>query len=319
MGASFDSVWVPRLTANFLTSYEGCLAKQWATPLCKIVTDADEFIKLIDLGTVGAVRQYSGPRQTTRPIAYQLTQQNLPWELTMEIDAEDVNRDKIGMWEAKASEIGGKYADHPTKLAAATIVANPVGFDGKTFFNTAHPVGSATAINNNVTSSQIPSLACATAATPTVVEAANQLVQLITYFYTFTDEAGDPINGDAREFLVVTSNPQILGAYISAIFSEQLTSGQTNPLKAGFEVKGWKIDAALEPRLGTVTNAKIQIFRKDSIIKPLIWGEERGMEILRLGDSSDLYMTKNKYLWGAKAVRSLGVGRWQHAIQATLS
>ena len=155
-----------------------------------------EFLKAVDLGTVGAVRQYSGPRQETHVKPYTITQQNLPYELTMQIDCEDVNRDYLGMFETKAAEMGAKFADHITKLVIAQTLANPNSFDGTAFFGT-HVVG-ANSIINDLTATQCPGLAAGVAAAPTVVEAATFITQVLGWFYTFLDEAGDPINGSAQ-------------------------------------------------------------------------------------------------------------------------
>jgi len=305
------------LMGAFMESYEGCVEKAWGNPLTHQLTDVGEFVKPIDLGSVGAVRQFSGPRQSTKPRVYTLTQQNVPWEISMEIDVEDVNRDKLGMFETKAKEMGSKFADHPTKLLIQDLLNNPICFDGTAFFGT-HTVGTGTIIND-VSATQIPALAAAIAAAPTAVEMSNIVTQILGYFYTFIDEAGDPINGDAREFMFATSNPTVKAAIDAVIFSEQITQGQTNLVRAGWEVKGWRVNSVLDPRLGSLTNTIFYMFRTDSIVKPFIWAEETPLHLQYLGEGSDNAVKNNKYLWGTKAVRSVGVGRYQHCVRATLS
>ncbi len=322
-GGVFDSVWVPTLVGAFLTAYEGEVDKSWGDPLMKKVTDVGEFVKLIDMGTVGSVRKFSGPRQTTRPRVYPITQTNYPFELSFAIPIEDVNRDKLGMWESKAAEIGAKFADHPTKMLIGStadgsgLLGNPNCFDGTAFFGT--HANSGHTIVNDISSTQVPALAAATAAAPTAVEMSNIITQLLGYFFTFLDEAGDPINGSARNFVFATSNPTVHGAILAAITSMQLSQGQTNPLLAGWAPKGYKFDARLDSRLGTSTSVIFYFFRADSIITPFIWAEEQALEMSYLGEGSDRAFDDNEYAWGGKAVRSVGPGRYQHAIRATLS
>lgn len=326
MSSKYDSVWVPTLQGAFLTEYEGVINKQWTTPITRKYTDIGEYLKLVDLGTVGAVRQFTGPRQAIDPIVYQQTQQNLPYEMTMEIDAEDVRRDALGMFVTKASEMGAKFGDHINKLVLALMTANGNCFDGTTFFGTTHPVNGTTQSNDlSSTTSGIgadfvsANFSGSSASAPTAVMMATAIQSGITYFYSMVDEAGDPINGTAKDFEIVTSNPKIMASANAAINSLQLNQGVTNPLYAGLESKGWTFTSMLEPRLGALNSSVFYIFRTDSIVKPFAWGEEVGLEINYLGAGSYGAIYNNKYTWAAKAVRSAAFGRYQHSLRCTLS
>lgn len=318
MGTKFDSVWVPTLTGNFLKSYEGGLGKMWSNDITLKVDAPGEYLKVTDIGTAGAVRQFSGRRNFTSPTIYQVTQQNLPYELTLPIDIEDIRRDTLGLWPAKAAEMGGKFADHVNKLVVATIKANPTAGDNVAFFSASHPVNGTTQ-KNILTASEVGALDVTTAAAPTAVEMANALVGVIGYIGTLIDEAGDPINGTARAFKIVTSNPAVYASTLAAIKSQQLNSGQTNPLFAGMEAGGYSFVVALEPRLASVTSADFYVFRVDSEVKPFVWGEEHGIEMNFLGEGSTSAVLDNVYIYAAKAVRSVGIGRYQHAFKCTLS
>jgi phage major head subunit gpT-like protein len=331
MASKFDSVWVPTLQGAFLTSYEGVLNSNWSLPITRRYDAPGEFLKLADIGTVGAVRQLEGRRQFTSPRVYTATLQNLPYELTMPIDVEDYNRDAIGLWESKASEMGAKFGDHINKLNIANITSNPTCFDGTAYFGSQHPVNNTTQ-TNDISSSQVAALASAgfsgsTAAAPTALQMANVIVGVCAYFYSLIDEAGDPINGGAREFEIVTSNPAVYAAVLAAVNSFQLSQGQTNPLYAGLEnqtfpglnSKQWRFLPAFDPRLGSSTSAVFYAFRTDSEVKPLVWAEEKGLEMKFLGPGSTSDVLDNQYIFAAKAVRSVGVGRYQHALRCTLS
>ena len=75
--------------------------------------------------------------------------------------------------------------------------------------------------------------------------------------------------------MIATSNPVVYAAINAAIYSYQITQGQTNPLYAGWETKGWDIALSFDPRLGATNSTTFWVFRRDSIVKPMIWGEER--------------------------------------------
>jgi phage major head subunit gpT-like protein len=251
----------------------------------------------------------------------------------MAIDVEDVRRDSLGMFESKASEMGAKFADHVNKLVISQMTANPVGFDGVSFFGSTHPVNGTTQ-TNDLSSSQVASLASsgytgATASAPTPVMMAAVILGIAAYSYSLIDEAGDPINGGAKEFEFVTSNPAVYAAMISAIDSLQLSQGQTNVLDAlqdggakaryTYNPKSFRFLAMFDPRLGSSTSSVFYTFRTDSDVKPFAWGEESGLEINYLGEGSYPAVKDNQFIWAAKAVRSVGVGRYQHAFRATIS
>jgi phage major head subunit gpT-like protein len=313
----FDSIWVPNLTAAFVQSYEGTLNNMWSSKITRKIDGVGEFTKLVDLGTVGSVRQFSGPRQNASPTPYTAIVQNLPYELTLEVDIEDVNRDNLGMWEAKSSEIGAKFAWQVDKLAAALIVANPTSLDGTAFFGNAHAI--ATNIND-LSVTQVGAFQTATGggATPTAAEMMNSIMGAVAYQYRFVDESGDPINGAAKQFLIVTSNPNIYASARTAVSSAFLAAGQSDILKV-MQDGGFVFDVVFDPRLGAANSTKWYMFRQDHPIKPFVWIEESAPAIKFLGDGSYNAVQFNKYIWAAKAVRGVAVERYQHALRCTLS
>jgi phage major head subunit gpT-like protein len=333
MPSQFDSVWVPTLQGAFLSAYEGGINAQWASPIMRKYESPGEFLKLTDLGSVGSVQSIVDSLPSfgeANAYPYMIT--NSPFQIGQGIDVEDVERDEIGMWEAKVQEMGGKMANHPTKLVTQLLQANPVCYDGATYFNTSHPQtpegvlysssSSGTVQSNDLNASQIGSLDVNTAAAPTAAEFATALLDVITHFYTLKDEAGDPINGEAKSFLIVSSNPKIYASATSAINSMVLNGGNgsfDNPIKAGLSPKGYSFDVATDPRIGSLTSSVFYVFRTDSIIKPFAWSEEKPVRFMYQGAGSHSEIYDNKYLWSAKGVFNVGAARWQHAARATLS
>jgi len=316
MASKFDSVWVPALLGNFLTSYEGTINNSWAKDILRKYDSKTEFVKILDLGTVGKVRQFSGSRQEQAAITYTQTLQNLPYEVTLPIDADDYRRDSLGAFTAKAAEMGAKFADHINSLTVNILTTNPTGFDGVALYSASHPVN-ATTQKNLLTNTDVPALACTVAATPTVLEMSNALLGVIGWFGSMTDEVGDPINGGAREFTVAFGSTKLWSTALAAVTSAQVTSGQTNPL-LGLQNNGWKINITIDPRLGT-SSASCWVFRTDSPMKPLVWSEELPFQMSYLGEESTEYVMNNRLIWAGKAVRAIAPGRYQHTVKATFS
>jgi hypothetical protein len=274
--SKFDNVWVPTLEGAFLSAYEGALNSTWAYPLMRKYDSPGEFLKVVDVGTVGKVRQFTGSRQSQDPNVYTLQVQNLPYEITLDIDADDYRRDSLGMWEVKAAELGQKMADHVNQLGITVMTGNPTCLDGAAYFSASHKVNGTTQ-SNLLTNSDVASLDVTTPTAPTPLEMSNCILGVTAHFAAFTDEVGDPINGGARNFTVVTGNPSVWASATAAINSPSLASGQTNPL-VGLTNAGWKFTPEVDQRLGS-TAAVFYVFRTDSVVKPLVWSEELPFEL----------------------------------------
>jgi phage major head subunit gpT-like protein len=310
----FASLWVPSLQGAFLTSYEGEVQKGWSAAISSIYDVNTKVSQYDDIGTVGAVSEVKGNPVTTDPVPYNIQVTNKVFKLGFEVDVEDVKRDRLGVFEAKATEIGQKMALYRDKLVGGNVTNNDKSTDNVALFSSSH-YGSQ---SNDISNSQVASLDVVAPTAPTAVEASLFMGGMLNYLFTLVDESLDPINGGARDFMFAASNIQTVAAINNAIFQLQLTQGQTNPIK-GYQAKGYSFDCVYSPYLGTATDTKVYLFRKDSSIKPFLVQEEGGVEMQYLGVGSDRYVDRNKYFFGAKWVGNTSPQRWQHALRATLS
>jgi hypothetical protein len=340
MPGDFNNVWVPTLWGCFLTGYEG--SGNWGSKIAKKYDQKGEFFKGVELETVGGITARTTNKLKVNDITPRTNLlQNIPYDLAMGIDVEDIDRDTIGIYSTKAAEIGAKFLDHPTKLICNLILTNPTCFDGNAFFSATHPAASLSgAASNNInllTSSQIGALDVGTAAAPTILEMVNIIVNVVGYMQTYTDLAGDPLNLDARGYSIATSNPVIGAAIAGALGSLQLTSGQTNLLAVltainsplvpkvklmtadSMNAKSYTYDYAVDPRLGLPTSTDLFFFRNDAPVMPFLWVEEKPPANEILGPGSDSWVKENTGVWKVKAVRTVGAGRYQFAAKVTLS
>jgi hypothetical protein len=69
-----------------------------------------------------------------------------------------------------------------------------------------------------------------TTTAPTATEWANTLLQTIGYMYGYVDDQGDPINGDARNFVVMVGTASLYAGLVQAIGLNSLASAvRTTP------------------------------------------------------------------------------------------
>lgn len=299
---------------EFYRAYSVAEAGSWASRIA-VLFNSDRAIEDYKwLGGAPIMRKWVGGRleKGIRDEAY--TIRNEPYEATLPVFKSDLRRDKTGMLNLRIAEMAGRAVTHWEKLLSDIIIAGEVSlcYDGQAFFDTDHVSGDSGTLTNDLTATEVPAADVATTTAPTAAELANILVQMIQHMYTFTDDRGEPINQNAREFIAMVPTPYMANL-LTALSAQYLTNGVSNPVVAN----GFSITPLVNPRLTWTT--KLAMFRADSVMKALIMQSETGIETEVLGAGSDEAFKNARYLFGINANRAVGYGYWQHAAIVTLS
>jgi len=269
---------------------------------------------------VPAMREWIGGRQAKGFRENGVTIRNKKFEATLEILVDWIRRDKTGQIDIRIDELVVRCVEHWTKLLS-TFIANGTGatsglcYDGQYFFDTDHSEGDSGTQLNLLAAAQVGALDVAAATTPTASEAVKAILGVVAYMLTYKDDQGEPINANAKNFLVMTS-PNLWPYLAPAVVAEQITSGETNVIKM-LEKDGFRISLACNPRLTYTT--QFVTFRTDAPAKPLIRQEEEPLKVSALAEGSDEEFKNDRHLYGVKAIRNVGYGMWQYASHSTLS
>jgi len=100
------------------------------------------------------MREWLGDRVFHNPGLHSQLIENKHYELSMEVDADDVDDDELGGYFVSGTGLGERAQEHPDILLAALLkgATSTLGFDGQNFFDTDHPTdaknGSGTAQSN---------------------------------------------------------------------------------------------------------------------------------------------------------------------------
>lgn len=308
------------IVADFYPRYEAELEGQWAMQAGMMIPSDHETENYKFLGMSSGLRQWLGGRQemVLNRFTYALT--NQIYEATLPIVVDDLRRDKTGQLRVRVADMASKASQHWNSLLSTVITTNGNGYDGVAFYGTTH-AESGTNQKNLVTSSEVPALDVVTPTAPTANEAALALVGVIGWFYSLTDDQGDPTNGEARSFLVQCGTPSLWGPLLQAVTLNNLTNGSvtvSNPLFGLIQGKGIDVTVQLNPRLSSVTSS-FYVHRRDGVIKPFVLQSEVDLQTQLIGAGSEEEFKNNRHLFGIKAVRAAGLGDWKHSIKATLS
>jgi phage major head subunit gpT-like protein len=194
-----------------------------------------------------------------------------------------------------------------------------VCYDGQFFFDTDHTEGENTTNQSNDISVDISALPTsvhgASAAAPSVEEFQLAVTQGIAAMSAFRDDQNEPMNENARAFLVMC--PVSLWSVASrALYIPNDTPGPSQTTLAAVRQGGFDVSYTANARL-TWTD-KFAIFRTDSAIKPLIRQEETAVDMKAIAEGSELEFKERKHWYGVETWRNVAFGIWQHALLVTM-
>lgn len=292
----------------------------WVGPLSLESTSNSASERYAWLGQVPQLREWKGPRQAKQLMEFDYTLTNKKYETTLKVDLDDLDRDKTGQLMIRIGELVGRTNSHWASLITYLIEngESTVCYDGKYFFATDHVEGDSGTQKNLLTSSEVASLNVGTATAPTSAEMASAIFDVVAYMNSYKDDQGEPMNENARKFIVMTGNPVIYGAATKAVSQDiVIASGAAtdNILKnVGFEIM-----PVYNPRLVAANwTTKFCVFRADAPVQPFIRQSEGGINVQALAEGSDYEFNEDAHLYGLKTKRAAGYGFWQYATKATL-
>lgn len=297
--------------------YEPMLNNTWAMQIGNVVNSGRETEDYAWLGAAPTLQPMTADNPTEEQFGkFRYYLRNQEFAIAIKFAQKDLRRDNLGQIEMRIGETGEKATEHWNTLAAQTLIANPLGYDGVALFSTAHPE-SGVSQSNDVASGAIPALNVVDPAAPTGPEAAAALSAVIQKFYKLTDDKGDQINGQAQDFTILTGNDGIATAFDYAISATTFGAGQSNQL-IGTTASGKKLKVLTIPRLDNGANT-FYVFRNDSRVKALILQSEVDIDPAVSDEKNDEYIKFRRFIFSLYASRAVGVARWQSAIRATFS
>ena len=289
---NLGQTWIP-LISNFFTSDQESEEYKW-------------------LGMVPSMRKWVGGRQAAKVREQGFIIKNERFEATLEILKTELDRDKTGQVMIRIRELAQRTNAHWGKLLSQLILdgAAKLAYDGQFFFDIDHKEADEAGQSNKI------DVAVAAPATPTAGEMEGAILKAVEQLLTLHDDRGEPINEDARQFLVM-AGPQYLAAAAAALKNPVVIDGggpRTNTL---VNLAGYTFELAVTSRLLTAPT-NIFVFRTDSETKGFIRQEEEDVEVDAQAEGSPIEFNERKHHYGVTASRNVGYGFWQRAVQVTL-
>lgn len=264
------------------------------------------------LGQSPAMREWIGGRQAKGFTGNGITIVNKPYEATIEFKKKDVRRDKTGQITARMQEFADRAQTHWASLLSTLLLNAPstVCYDGQYYFDTDHVEGKSGTQSNaiNVDISTLPALVHGSPTAPSVEEMQQAILNGIAQIMSFKDDQGEPMNENARRFMVVVPVPLYL---ITVAAVSTLTTAALHQNLNPNLITGFTVDVQMNARL-TWTD-RFAIFRTDSPIKGFIRQTEQEAELKAKAEGSEYEFDNDAWQFGIDAWRGCGYGYWQRA------
>ena len=272
------------------------------------------------LGQVPQMREWIGGRDPKGFRENGITISNLHYEATLEVLVRELRRDKTGQVMVRVNELADRTNAHWARLLSTLMInaESTVCYDGQYFFDTDHTEGDSGTQSNDlaVDISTLPTGVAdnhGSVTAPHVLEMQLSILQAVQAILGFKDDQGEPMNENARGFVVMVPTP-LWNVARAATSAPVVAQGQTNIVQVMDEMR---VSVAVNPRL-TWTD-KFAVYRTDGQVKPFIRQQETDVMIKAIAEGSEEEFKNDRHLYGVDAWRNVGYGYWQHGCLVTMT
>lgn len=243
------------------------------------------------LGKIPRMREWIGDREIQNLTGSDYTIKNKDFELTIGVDRNDIEDDKIGVYNPVVQDIAQSTATFPDTLVFKLLTDGFTNkcYDGQPFFSDSHKIGKKTVVNKGTKALSIDSYA----------EARRNMMSI-------KDENGESLR-IIPDTLVVP--PALEDTARKILFADQI-DGTTNIYKDTAKL-------LVVPELAG-NDAAWYLLCTSKPLKPIIYQERKAPKFSALIDDKDenVFMRK-QYLYGVEARANAGYGFWQMAFGST--
>lgn len=145
MGTVVRTSQLEALRTGLNTSYIDALATQREfayQQVCTPLAIEKKKVALAVADILPQMRKWVGERKFHSAAEHSIELTNEHYELSMEVDADDVEDDEYSGYILEAGGLGDRTVEHPDVLFASLVQSahQVIGFDGQNFFDTDHPI-----------------------------------------------------------------------------------------------------------------------------------------------------------------------------------
>jgi len=250
------------------------------------------------LSKIPKMRKWIGDKQVDALSASTYSITNDDYEVTVEVDRNDIDDDQLGIYRPQAEMAGESAAQLPDEVVADLVngAFTMKCFDGQYFIDTDHPVGDSTVSNKGTVALSAATQAAAIAS----------LGAARTAMRKFKDEQGRPLGIRPKVLVVPPALEDVANVLAN---NDKLEDGKPNPYKGTIEVL--VLDRA-------TSDTAWFLLDTSRPVKPFIYQErKKPVFVQQIDPEADNVYLRKKFLFGAEARVAGGYGFWQLAWGST--
>jgi len=316
--SQYEKITSKDVIGMFFQQMEVFQGNSWVSDVANIFGSTQATETYAGLGTSPAMREWLGGKKAKSFREQSVTITNRDFEATLGIKTKDLRRDKTDFLQMRIAQLAERAQAHDAKLLS-DLIENGDGttlascYDGKALFADNHSVGDSGTVDNKIDSdiSAAPTANHGTVTNPSVGEFAHAVLDGVTALTSFKDDQGEPINENARSFLVMVPNALSKIARLS-MSQAVVERGESNPLLSD----SMSIRIVSNPRL-TWTD-KFAVFRADGAGKALILQREFAAMLKVLAEGSDHEFKEAEHLYSVEKSGYVGLGAFDKVVRVTL-
>lgn len=303
------------IVGEYYSTLEQDLGASWVGQVSNLFDSNQESETYKWLGQAPTLREWIGGRQERALREAGVTIANKRFEAMLEVTMDEIRRDKTGQVMVRVRELAERTNSHWAKLLTDLLIASEttVCYDGQFYFDADHSEGESGTQSNDLT------LDITTTTAPTAGEMETAILKSMEAIMGFKDDVGEPMNENARSFLVMVPIP-FMSAAAGAIGSEIIvdaSTSRTNRILTLGSLGGFQVQLAVNARLSWTT--KFATFRTDGATRGLIRQEEEGVMMKAIAEGSEEEIKNDRHLYSVTARRNVGFGHWQRAALTTFT
>ena len=250
------------------------------------------------LGRVPAMKEWLDQKTLSQLRGFDYTLKNKDWESTIEVDRNDIEDDKLGLYRPRIMELGEEGKRHPEELLSTVRKdgVTKLAYDGQFFYDTDHAEGDSGTQSNKLTGTGT-----------TAPQVRTDLFAAKAQGRKFKDDRGKPFIRRMGKLDVVAVIPPDL---------EKVFDELNNPAP-GSTVPKTPIDFVVDPYLTDVDDWYLDYV--GGLIKAFIMQIRKNSQFVALDnpETSELAFMRKKFLYSVEARYNVGYGLYQLSILTT--
>lgn len=243
------------------------------------------------------MRRWVGEKLVKSLKAFKYSVVNEDWEATVEVDRNDIEDDRLGIYNPQAQAAGISAKMLPDEIVGEVVAASFTGlcYDGQFFCDTDHPVTDANGVVSSVSNKGTAALSISTQALAVASFGAAR-----TAMRKYKDNEGRPLGVNPNVLMVPPALEDTARALMTA---DRLEDGKVNLYKGACEV-------VVNPYITSDTAWFLLDTTKP--VKPYIYQERKAPVFVSQTDpqADDVFLRK-MFKFGAEARAAGGYGFWQ--------